>query len=863
MNLYKNYSITLFIITTIICSTVHSQTIPFNCDYYAYLFQFNDVYSVDLASGSSSLVATDITPGNINATGYNSKDGYIWGALSTPSQSIVKIGKDFATTTYTFSGLPTSNRYVGDISLDGIYYLKPGGVDYSMIDLDPASSNYLTLIGTGTLSQNISIHDWAFNAVDNMLYTVEKNSNILYRINIATNVVDSMGEVPILSGNSYTYGAVYFDLAGNFYVSANQTGTVYIINDVASLNNGEAISSNIFAFGPSSSSNDGARCPTAPVPVEDCSNGIDDDGDGLVDCDDPSCSGVSVCPTIEAPTSGGNEGGLESNNRLSTQINKRNYNRMISNYSFNKENARKLIKTNTYANKSVNSSFTLEDFIPLSVIDEDSVIDSSPMDLINITNATDLISVDYQKDNETIASILALKTEEGVYEHTKYICDRLLGAELLSVSTIQIRDYHFIKSIIKNIDGGLEFVLSLSAKETNNDQDFTIESHWNIDKYEEDTPYYNFQIWANSPDNLLILGNEVVNLLEVQKDISSYILSNPPPVFVKKGSYKNGLLSLNIINSNNSNAILFDAGYKETETSSLLSMSSIINLNENYITDLNLITGNLFDLGFRIGDGVETPDDLFMSDGPWGLDDNASTTQILEYEINTNATVSLENEYLIERNPSIKAQTQEYVSIYKAFTPRFKPVDLSYYNMLEFNAKGTGKLEVRFVKKSIEIWENQYMVAVELSDELLSYQIPFMNFESTIAENMVLDDVVTVVFTLVSIDGSMQIKEVSIEELKLLKHETLSLYNLNMFNLNVYPNPVKNVVNINFKGNKSHLGEVILYNQLGQQIRKSSIPISSGDNNIAFKCTGIASGLYFLNIKSDYVEFKPVKLIIK
>lgn len=203
----------------------------------------------------------------------------------------------------------------------------------------------------------------------------------------------------------------------------------------------------------------------------------------------------------------------------------------------------------------------------------------------------------------------------------------------------------------------MEFVLSLSAKETNNDQDFTIESHLNIDKYEEDTPYYNFQIWANSSDNLLILGNEVVNLLEVQKDISSYILSNPPPVFVKKGFYKNGVLSLNIINSNNSNAILFDAGYKETETSSLLSMSSIINLNDNYITGLDLTTGNLFDLGFRIGDGVETPDDLFMSEGPWRIDDNASTKQILEFEISTNATVSLENEYQIERNPYVKTQT--------------------------------------------------------------------------------------------------------------------------------------------------------------------------------------------------------------
>ena len=56
----------------------NAQDIPFNCDYSAYLFQRNDVYAIDLASGNSFEIATDITPGNINATGYNPADGYIW-----------------------------------------------------------------------------------------------------------------------------------------------------------------------------------------------------------------------------------------------------------------------------------------------------------------------------------------------------------------------------------------------------------------------------------------------------------------------------------------------------------------------------------------------------------------------------------------------------------------------------------------------------------------------------------------------------------------------------------------------------------------------------------------------------------------
>ena len=144
----------------------------------------------------------------------------------------------------------------------------------------------------------------------------------------------SLGEVPILAGLNYTFGAVYFDASGRFYVSSNQTGTIYVIQNVQELVEGGSIDSNLFAFGPSSSLNDGARCPTAPVPQEDCKNGIDDDGDGLVDCDDPSCSGVSSCPVIEAPTSSGNDGGLESNNRLSNLIGKRNYRRLQTNSVF-------------------------------------------------------------------------------------------------------------------------------------------------------------------------------------------------------------------------------------------------------------------------------------------------------------------------------------------------------------------------------------------------------------------------------------------------------------------------------------------------------------------------------------------------
>ena len=847
------------------CVTSQAQDIPFNCDFSAYLFQYNDVYAIDLASGSSYQVATDVTPGNINATAYNPADGFIWGSLSTPAKTIVRIGKNFTTTTYYIDELPSSNRYVGDVSSDGIYYLKGGGTTYYKINLDPDSATYTQHEATESLSQNISIHDWAFNAVDGNLYAVEKNTNILYRIDPSNGNVQALGEVPILAGLSYTYGAVYFDLSGRFYVSANQTGTIYVIQSVQNLVSNGGMDSNLFAFGPSSSSNDGARCPTAPVLQEICDNGIDDDGDGLIDCQDPSCSGYGNCAVVEPPTTGSNEGGLESNNRLSEQINTRNFNRAKTSYSFDRSTARRMAKNTNYAQRNANSDLTLEDFIPLDIINEDEAIDASPSDLINITNATEIYGVDYLKNNTPVASILAIKTENGVYEHTKYICDRLLGAELISVNTIDINGQSFIKSIIKNADGTYEFVLSLSAKVINNDENFAIESHWNLDQYEQDVTFYNFQIWSNAVDDLFSLGQEVLNLLEAQKTISTYNNSIPPAVFVRKGKYINGFLDLQIINTNSTENVTFDAGFRATETSEFGALNSTIDLNEDYITNLQLDTGNLFDIGFRIGDGIATPDDLFMSDGPWGIDDSQADTTVDTYAVLPNDFNFDVNDFPIERNVVLKATTGSYVAAYRALTPRFKAVDLSDYNSLRFNAKGTGNLEITFVKASVSNWEDQYKSTIVLNTSSQNYVLPISSFQSATGTELELNDVVTVVFTMVSEDGTITAKELTLENLR-LSQDTLSVEDLiqqNITKLSAVPNPMTSATTIQFVANQTETVQFVVYNQLGEVVYQTIHRTTPGRNEILLNRNNMSAGIYFCKVISQQTLYNPLKLITR
>ncbi|MFC5044909.1 T9SS type A sorting domain-containing protein [Aquimarina hainanensis] len=846
-NKYPNFYLLLFLLVTGIVIKVTAQTnTPFNCDINAYLFQYNDVFGIDLASGTSTPTASDMVEGNINGAGYNAKDGYIWGSLKTPSNTIIKIGADYTYETHYFSELPSSS-YIGDVHPNGIYYLKNGGTVFHKIDLDPSSSTYLTHLGTGTLSEDISIHDWAFNAQDDFLYTVEKGTNRLYRIDIDTGIVTNLGVVPILSGNDYTYGAVYFDLAGNFYVSSNQTGTLYIVYAVQDITAGGTISSNLFAFGPSSSSNDGARCPTAPVAMENCTNGVDDDGDGLVDCDDPSCSGVESCPVVTT-TSGGNEGGLESNNRLSSLVNKRNYSRAKTGYSFDKKTAKRLYKTKNYG-KKYSANFTLRDLVPLETINDTEAIESSPLDLIAITNATDIISIDYQRNKETVGVLLALKTENKVYEHTKYICDRLLGAELLSVSTIHIDEHPFIKSIIKNPKGELEFVVSFSGRMTADQTGFIIDSHWNLDTYASDHEYYNFQIWASTVDDLYTLANEVLELMKAQRTITSYNVSPPPPIFVKSTAYKNHKLTMEVVNTREETQNITVEGHKRaTETSEFEPLQEKFSL-DNYINQITFDTGSLYDFGFRVRNEFEfTPDDLFVSDGTWGVDDAADHTQVNIFEVTPDTTSFEEGTYAIERNVSLTATINDYVAIYRSLTPRFHAVDLSEYETMRFRAAGSGKLSITIIKDSIRDWEDQFRTEVTLKEEAQDFIIPISDFSSKLGVPIDLSDAELIVFKMTAIEKSASEVFIKIEDLQFSTSQKVVPDTIASKEVFLAPNPVEDSATFYFHMTTKETYQLYVYNVLGEKVYNEEQEGVRGLNELTFEKRNLPGGMYFYQL---------------
>lgn len=276
----------------------------------SYLFQNTptDAYEIDLIAGTTARKTTGglIAQTNMNAFGYNQKDGYIWGQINGQSQ-LVRVGSDYSAQTFSFtapSGYNETGFVVGDVSGSGTMYLTRGGsgaggnsttVIYAInLNQAPYTATILTSQG-GTY-----LNDWAVSPIDGNLYTlyatitnngVQANPSklTLYRFLTSARTVNGVttpagtretlgtvagGSTPITASN---FGAVFMDSDGSFYVVANAKGNIHRISRpdlLAASDENTAIAATFITTGPAATTNnnDGARCAlsrvsAAPLPV--------------------------------------------------------------------------------------------------------------------------------------------------------------------------------------------------------------------------------------------------------------------------------------------------------------------------------------------------------------------------------------------------------------------------------------------------------------------------------------------------------------------------------------------------------------------------------------------------------------------
>lgn len=260
--------------TVLLCCSqaILAASAPFEtCPSKAFLIQgaIPKTYAVNLVTGDYDIAQDDMgTKAGINAVGFNPNDGFMYG-WNYADKKPGRIGNDFKIESLSDVANPTAqNFFVGDISiLENAYYVYNSGVSSGLyrISLDQNNANYhkmVRVVDGKTL--NLTIYDIAFHPSNGLAYSVD-NKGDLYQINATSGTATKLGA----TGVSGTFGAIYFDVNGHLYFSRNNDGKVFSV-DI----NSAKYTAVLFAQGPSSSSNDGARCALADV-VDNADSNID------------------------------------------------------------------------------------------------------------------------------------------------------------------------------------------------------------------------------------------------------------------------------------------------------------------------------------------------------------------------------------------------------------------------------------------------------------------------------------------------------------------------------------------------------------------------------------------------------------
>lgn len=254
----------IFFSICVICNLVlvlsSANAAPFKeCPTQAFLGQSKvaSLYGVNLATGYYSGISSEMgTTDKINALGFNLHDSYLYG-WSYEHGTLAKIGDDYQVEPTSVINITNSNFYVGDVSVEeNAYFAYRYGSGLYRISLNPDSSDYNTMtLVPGSESISLSIYDMAFHPNNGLLYAVDRRGD-LFTIDVTTSEVKWKSYV----GHSGTFGAVYFDVDENLYLSRNSDGIIFKVD--TSTIRPEAVE---FAAGPASSNNDGARCAIAPI----------------------------------------------------------------------------------------------------------------------------------------------------------------------------------------------------------------------------------------------------------------------------------------------------------------------------------------------------------------------------------------------------------------------------------------------------------------------------------------------------------------------------------------------------------------------------------------------------------------------
>jgi choice-of-anchor A domain-containing protein len=566
----------------------------------------------------------------------------------------------------------------------------------------------------------------------------------------------------------------------------------------------------------------------------------------------------------------GNSGGLESES-LGDAVTKIYVNRkkkseptIFVKSDENLYNKAKLKSVQPYQGKGQ----TMLDMFPTELIAGNLANVTSPTDILDYTIADEVLSVDFSVDGKTKAVVLGVKTSDKVYNHTKASCDRLKGAEILSVQAVRLEGYNFLMQGIKQRNGVIEYAISFATAKNNNDTNYSIQTNWYVNNYTKFNDVYNFQVWSTNPTDTQKLVTDIIANLKAYLPVIQTEIQKVPKTYAAKidREQSNLIIKLRSISKAQNIEISMEEIYSET-ANNLKHRYNTVNSETEQILKVDISDGYEYD-GLVKVDG-EIQDAFYHADGNWGLDFDSKYTEITEYFVSNDFDREYNDEELaINRNIKIKAISEyDYLGIYKSLLPGNIPADYTAYKYLSFTAKGSGLIELGLVKSSIENWKSQYRIMVDLSEEEQTYYVPFDAFTSTeTSETITADDLTTLTFTFLPVEANTKELDLTISDVKFTKTaiEDQTIAKIEKFenNFMAYPNPSQGNVNVLLFSKVDAQATISLYDLTGKEIYSGPTQLTLGKNELELNFK-VKPGIMFLKVRSPEINYGASKIIFR
>ncbi|OYU54152.1 MAG: hypothetical protein CFE25_16075 [Chitinophagaceae bacterium BSSC1] len=493
---------------------------------------------------------------------------------------------------------------------------------------------------------------------------------------------------------------------------------------------------------------------------------------------------------------------------------------------------------------------------------------TTPTDIIGITNAKEVVSVDYTLNGSCKGVVFATTTKAAIYDHTKAVCDRLKGAQVVKMDSVIVNGMGLLRFSLKYEDGHIENIISFSASINPARNTIAIQSNWLKASFIPEETMYNFQVWSVSDELSTEITGKILTQLQQIAAIEPLKKSGLlPDTYFVSAKREGANLEMMVQNNLAGTSGYFELQEKANEQSAVVSRKVPFNFSAVQSNSLQLPVSDAFETTVKMYVNNQLQDEVFLSDGAWSVDYNPANTVLNKFETKNDNRKTVPEELQLFRNAYVSANTNAYFTMLKLMRGGGLPKDITGYQSMKFNANGNGTLKITLVKQSVKNWDDQYFLKIPLTNTPKDYLIDLGEFSSLVNKNRIKpDDINAIVFTVTNSAGTTSSITQSINNLAFSKESVSYIRSLTSKEIKLFPNPSTGKFNCVFQSDKDiQLQLNITDASKGIVIYRKTVTAVKGSNTVSVDLgtTLQTLSVCILNLGAEDGSYQPNRILIQ